>query len=162
MFRPLDDLDLSIIATLQEDGRTPTVEIARRAGAAEATVRRRLAELVDSGVVRVTAVVDPMRLGFSAIVVLLISVEMRQYQAVAQAIANLREIRYAKLLTGTYHIIAEAWFTSNQSLAHFLTDTLPSIPGITNCETVHVLALIKRSHECDQEALIGSEQSIAA
>lgn len=153
MPRSLSQLDLAIIAALQEDGRLPTAEIARRVGHAEATVRRHLAELLDEGILRVTAVVEPLHLGFSTVVVLLITAEMRQYQAVAREIAQLREIRYAKLLGGTYHIIAEAWFTSNQQLVRFLTETLPSIPGITQCETVHVLASIKRSHQSDQEVL---------
>src|SRR5689334_12737868 len=54
----LDEIDLKLIELLQADGRTSNSRLARALGVTEATVRRRIAQLEDSRVMRVVAVTD--------------------------------------------------------------------------------------------------------
>ena len=64
--RQLDPLDTTIIEALQKDGREPFRRIAAAAGVSEATVRARYARLCDDGILQVTAVTNPLGLGFEA------------------------------------------------------------------------------------------------
>ena len=47
----MDDLDREILALLRRDARTPYTEIADRVGTSEGTVRNRVEQLVESGVI---------------------------------------------------------------------------------------------------------------
>ena len=62
--RPLDDLDQLLIAALREDGRRSYVDLAAELGISETAVARRLRALMEAGQLGVTAVVDPLIMGF--------------------------------------------------------------------------------------------------
>ena len=47
----MDDLDREILTVLRRDARTPYTEIADRVGTSEGTVRNRVEQLVESGVI---------------------------------------------------------------------------------------------------------------
>ena len=68
--RTLDALDRSILAALQLDGRRPFRVIARDLDVSEGTVRTRVRKLEESGVLRILAFVDPLKLGDALIAVL--------------------------------------------------------------------------------------------
>ena len=60
----LDNVSKQIIERLQEDGRQPYVTIAKAVGLSEAAVRQRVQRLLDSGVMQIVAVTDPLQVGF--------------------------------------------------------------------------------------------------
>ena len=60
----LDDIDKAVIRELQVDGRTPYAKLGPAVGLSQAAVRQRVQRLVDSGVMQVVAVTDPLSLGF--------------------------------------------------------------------------------------------------
>ena len=150
----LTNMDYQIISCLQEDGRMPTVEIARRIGVSEGTVRRRLANLIQHEVLRVTAVVNPLKVGFHFSVYFGLSIEMDRFKEITQTLASLREIRFVHFLSGAYDIWISAWFVTMDDVVAFVTDKLASIPGVRRIETFYVQKEIKRSHLHDQEPLI--------
>ena len=49
-----DELDMKIIALLQEDGRVPTQDIAKRFNSTSSTIRKRIRRLEETGTMRVT------------------------------------------------------------------------------------------------------------
>ena len=61
----LDDVSKGIIEQLQQDGRRSYAAIGKVVGLSEAAVRQRVQRLVDSGVMQVVAVTDPLELGFA-------------------------------------------------------------------------------------------------
>ena len=60
----IDDVDKAIIEQLQQDGRLPYTKLGTAVGLSEAAVRQRVQRLVESGVVQIVAVTDPLTLGF--------------------------------------------------------------------------------------------------
>ena len=60
----IDDVDKAIIEQLQQDGRLPYTKLGAAVGLSEAAVRQRVQRLVESGVVQIVAVTDPLTLGF--------------------------------------------------------------------------------------------------
>ena len=64
--RPLlDDVSKRIIEQLQEDGRRAYATIGKAVGLSEAAVRQRVQRLVESGVIQIVAVTDPLQVGFT-------------------------------------------------------------------------------------------------
>ena len=61
----LDEVSKRIIEQLQEDGRRPYAAIGKAVGLSEAAVRQRVQRLLESGVVQIVAVTDPLQVGFS-------------------------------------------------------------------------------------------------
>ena len=55
----------AIIEQLQQDGRRSYAAIGKVVGLSEAAVRQRVQRLIDSGVMQVVAVTDPLELGFA-------------------------------------------------------------------------------------------------
>ena len=139
----LDAVDRKIIRVLQQDGRTPNVEIARQVGVSEPTVRKRLSRLVSARVIRITAMLDPIQVGFSTIAFVMLSVELAKAGQIANEIARLPEVRTIHLTTGGSELLVEAWFTSSNDLLRFMTQQIGGISGIRRTATSHVLQTIK-------------------
>jgi Lrp/AsnC family transcriptional regulator for asnA, asnC and gidA len=143
----LDAIDLKIIAILQQDGRTSNVDIARRVEISEATVRKRLERLLSDGVIRIAAVPNAAKIGFSTITFLTLSIDLSKLDQIAAQLERVPEVRAIHYTTGESDLVVEAWFPSNDALLHFLTHQIASIPGIRQTATSHVLRTMKDSSE---------------
>ena len=139
----MDDLDRLILQTLQEDGRTPFTHIARQAGVSETTIRNRYQSLVEEGIVRTVAIVDPHALGFQAPAIVAISVEPGSTDQVARAIAQLPEVSYLVLTLGSYDLLVEVLCRDQAHLADLITDQIHLMPGVRATETL----VIARSYK---------------
>lgn len=141
----LDAVDRQIISILQQDGRTANVEIARRVGISEATVRKRLERLIADGVIRVTAVPNAARVDLSTVTFITLDIDLSYLDRIADQLARLPEVRSLYYTTGESDLIVEAWFRSSEDLLRFLTQQIASISGIKQAATSHVLRTIKDS-----------------
>jgi DNA-binding Lrp family transcriptional regulator/CBS domain-containing protein len=156
----LDDLDRRLVAILQRDGRVSNVDIARELGIAEGTVRKRLERLTDSGIIHVTAVVNPGLLSEMVPVFVGVEVEMARVEQVAAALAAMPEVVRVAVVAGEYDIMVEAILPSMDRLLPFLRDTLATIPGVKRTETFQVLELSKWSSDWSIPEKAGSLRSL--
>ena len=60
----LDEVDKAIIRELQADGRMAYTRLAPIVGLSQAATRQRVQRLLESGVMQIVAVTDPLKLGF--------------------------------------------------------------------------------------------------
>lgn len=142
----MDELDMFILQTLQEDGRTPFTQIARQAKVSETTIRTRYRQLVDAGIIRTVGIVDPHALGFQAPAIIGISVEPGMIDEVAGLIAKLAEVSYLVMTLGSYDLIVEVFC---RDLAHFtdlLTNQIHRMPGVRSTETLTIARSYKLSY----------------
>lgn len=139
----LDSLDRQIISLLQQDGRASNVEIARRLGVSEATVRKRLDRLLAERVARIVAVPEAAKVGLATATFISLDVDLAQLDRIADALVQLPEIRAIYYTSGESDLILEAWFPSGDELLRFLTRQIASIPGIRRAATSHVLQTLK-------------------
>mgnify|MGYP002683961050 FL=1 len=61
----LDDIAKRIIELLQDDGRLSYSAIAKQVDLSEAAVRHRVQKLIETGVMQIVAVTDPLQMGFA-------------------------------------------------------------------------------------------------
>jgi Lrp/AsnC family transcriptional regulator for asnA, asnC and gidA len=153
---PYDDFDRRIIALLEKDGRMSNIEIAQRLGVTEATVRKRVARLLDEKLIKIVAVPDPVSLGMTTSAIMGISVDLKELNAVAEALIALPETRYVGYSTGQYDLIIEAFFPTNDALLQFLAEKISKISGITGTETSVILRVSKFAYEWEvpEEAMV--------
>jgi Lrp/AsnC family transcriptional regulator for asnA, asnC and gidA len=138
----LDGLDGQIIAALQENGREPFRAIAARVGVSEATIRNRYARLVDSGVMQVTAVTNPLGMGYDAMALLGVNVEGPP-ERVADVLATWQEAIYVVMVAGRFDLIVELVSRDRRDLLE-LVNRLRSLEGVTTTETFVYLDIAKQ------------------
>lgn len=143
----IDEIDRQILLHLQHDGRLTNSEIGRRLGLAEGTIRRRIDRMLSEEIVRIAAVANPFKIGLPIVVLIGIDVDPPRLEEAAHRLVEMPQVRYVGYSTGTYDIIVEALFPSNQALLHFLTNELAKIRGIRKTETSLQLDVLKRSYE---------------
>jgi Lrp/AsnC family transcriptional regulator for asnA, asnC and gidA len=143
MARALDELDRRIITLLQQDSRMPSAEIARKLGVAERTVRARISRLVDEGVVRLLAVLNPAAIGYEVTADIFLEVEPSRLQDVAQQLVTLPEVSYVGITTGDRDISIQVYVPSVDALYHFITEKLTAIPGVLGTKTYIVPRILK-------------------
>jgi Lrp/AsnC family transcriptional regulator, regulator for asnA, asnC and gidA len=141
----LDDVSKAIIEQLQQDGRRPYAAIGKVVGLSEAAVRQRVQRLIDSGVMQVVAVTDPLQLGFARQAMIGIRVRGR-LEPVADALVALDEVDYVVVTAGTYDLLAEAVCESDDALLELISNQIRSIEGVESTETFMYLQLRKQTY----------------
>jgi len=126
-----DELDYRIIRELHAEARVSASDIARRTGANERTIRKRIDRLVAGGVIRLTAILDPLAFGYLTAADIFLQAEPAKEGAILERLMSMPEVTYVALGQGTTEISVEARFRDNQALRQFLGHTLPGIPGVT-------------------------------
>lgn len=143
----IDGTDRAIVEILQKNGRTSNREIARTLDVSEATIRNRVARLVDEGLINIVAVPTPKAVGLSMSAIIGISVEMRRLDDVVDTVVGYGEVRYLGLSTGRHDIMIEAFFEDQEHMLHFVTKKLGQLDGVLNVDTSVILKVGKFSYE---------------
>jgi len=144
---PLDAIDREIVRVLQRNGRTSNTEIGRALGLTETTIRKRIARLVDDGLVNIVAVPTPEAVGTTLSAIIGVSVNLGELDAVSKTLSASPEVRYLGVSTGRYDLILEAFFSDSEHLLSFVSERLGGIPSVTRVETSIILRVDKFSYE---------------
>jgi DNA-binding Lrp family transcriptional regulator len=127
----LDQLDYDIIRALHADARLSASEIARQTGTNERTVRKRIDRLVEEGIIRLTAIVNPLAFGYVTAADILLDADPAHEAEIVQTLMSMPEITYLAFGQGNTEMSIEARFKDNDALREFIRHTLPAIPGLT-------------------------------
>lgn len=141
----LDDVSKSIIEELQQDGRRSYAAIGKVVGLSEAAVRQRVQRLVDSGVMQVVAVTDPLELGFARQAMIGIRAS-GALEPIADALAALDEVDYVVITAGSYDLLVEVVCESDEELLSVLSTKIRPIHNVLSTETFMYLQLRKQTY----------------
>ena len=142
----LDPLDNQIIDILRKDGRASNASIARELDLTEGTGRRRLKRILDEDYVHVTVLMDAGKMGYVSEALVGVQVDPDKLDEVARHIADLSEVGWVALTTGTYDVFAWTALPSPEALGVFLRTRIGTIPGVRRTETFVNLSVMKRGH----------------
>jgi Lrp/AsnC family transcriptional regulator for asnA, asnC and gidA len=142
----LDETDRAIIAQLQYDGRMSFTDIAAELDLSEGTVRRRVKNLTESGVLQVVAVVEPQFLGWNAAGMIGITVQAGQIEAVADQLAQFPEVSYLFMASGEFDLFVEVFCKDREHFVSFLNDKLHRVAGVQRTQTFMILKMYKLSY----------------
>jgi Lrp/AsnC family transcriptional regulator for asnA, asnC and gidA len=141
----LDDVSKAIIEELQQDGRRSYAAIGKVVGLSEAAVRQRVQRLIDSGVMQVVAVTDPMELGFARQAMIGVCVK-GQLEPVADVLAEMHEVDYVVITAGSFDMLVEVVCESDEALLSVLSDKIRTIENVVSTETFMYLKLRKQTY----------------
>lgn len=142
----MDELDREIIELLQTNGRASNARIARKVGVSEGTVRRRLRRLTQENIVKVIAVPNLDKIGYTTAALIGLQTAPGQLDKVADSISDMKEVHYLAITTGAFDLFAWVGMSSTAELGVFLRTKIGSIPGVVRTETFVNLDIRKRTY----------------
>ena len=142
-----DELDRQIIRLLRADGRRSNREIARRLDVPEATIRYRVRRLIESGILKITASVDPEHLGYALTAMISVQVEPERIGEASEEISAMPEVMWTAITAGAHDVMLMASFRNQDEMFDFLTNRLARVPGTLRTETSVALRVLKKQHE---------------
>ncbi|MCR4408049.1 MAG: Lrp/AsnC family transcriptional regulator [Anaerolineae bacterium] len=142
----MDAMDRAIISYLQYDGRMPFTDIAAELGVSEGTVRRRVKQLINSGVLQIVGVVEPQLLGWNAAGMIGVAVQPGQIEAAASQIAQFPEVSYLFMASGEFDLFVEVFCQDREHFVRFLNEKLHRVPGVERTQTFMILKMFKLSY----------------
>src|SRR3954449_4102027 len=139
----LDDVSKAIIEQLQADGRRPYAAIGKAVGLSEAAVRQRVQRLLDSGVMQIVAVTDPVQVGFSRQAMIGVRVT-GDVTTVADQLADMPEVDYVVIAAGSFPLLIEVVCEDADPLLELVSSRVRALPGVLSTETFVYLKLRKQ------------------
>lgn len=131
---PIDAVDRAIIRQLQADGRASYADLAAEVGLSAPAVRQRMQRLMESGLLQVVAVTDPLKLGLPVMAMVGIAVDGNT-RAVADAIGGIEEVIYVVLTSGSFDLFAEVVCADMDQLFDVVNNRLKSVDGVRATES---------------------------
>lgn len=141
----MDPASKAIIGALQVDGRRAYASIADEIGLTEDEVEQRVTRLQDAGLLQITAVTDPLQMGFARQAMLGITVAGVPPKVVADAVGQIPEVSYIVLTAGGFDLMVEVIGTSDAHLLELVTMIKP-ITGVTAVQPFLYLELHKQTY----------------
>jgi len=140
-----DDVSRAIIEQLQADGRRSYAAIGQAVGLSEAAVRQRVQKLIDSGVMQIVAVTDPMQIGFARQAMVGVAVS-GDVETVANKLAKIPEVDYLVITAGSWDILAEIVVEDDDHLLRVVNRDIRSLDGVERTESWLYLKLTKQTY----------------
>jgi Lrp/AsnC family transcriptional regulator for asnA, asnC and gidA len=130
----VDEIDRAILRELQTDGRIAYADLGPKVGLSASAARQRLQRLLDSKVVQVVGVTDPMRMGGQAMALLAITVD-GDPRAVAEELATHQEVVYSVLTSGGFDLFVEVVCAGPRELLDFVNDVVRAADGVERVQS---------------------------
>jgi Lrp/AsnC family transcriptional regulator for asnA, asnC and gidA len=141
----LDEVNREIVRMLQEDGRRPYSQIARKVDRSEASVRQRVGKLVEAGVIHFVAITDQLQMGYSRAAMITITVS-GDIDVVAEEVALIDEVDYLVATAGGIDLMAEVVAVDDAAL-YDVVGRIRSIAGVLQTETYVYFKIHKQTYQ---------------
>ena len=143
----LDELDFSILRTLQQNGRISNVDLAKEINLSPPATFTRLKRLERLGYIHhYVALLDWGKMGYDMICFININLQMHQPDEVEkfrQRISRLPEVLECHHVTGEFDYLLKVAIKNREDLDRFVIKQLTPIPGIARIYTSLALNEIK-------------------
>jgi DNA-binding Lrp family transcriptional regulator len=142
---PVGPGDEPLLAELARDGRASHAALAAAIHWHESTVRRRMDELRQAGLLVFEIDLDDRALGSNVPAMFWLSVEPSRLDATGRALAAHPEIPFAAATTGPTNLVASGLFRDTRHLYEYLTGELAALPGVSSVQTTPIIRTLKRT-----------------
>ena len=155
---PLDEVDRQIIALLQSDGRRAFTQVAEELGVSEGLVRYRFRRLVESGIMQVVGIADPLKIGFDLMVMVGVRVAADRHEDVVEELARLPEASYVASIAGRgVNVLVELVCRDSEHFRQVLHERIHRIEGVLETESSIILEIEKMAYGWGVPPVAGGE-----
>lgn len=131
----MDEIDYKIIKELQQNGRRSYKEIAKKLKVSDGTVRLRTEKLIQKGIIKIKALIDPFKFEHRIYALVGINLERRGHSEKMKQISKLKGVISVLNATGRYDLFIELFLDSQKELSEFLVNEISKVDGIQSTET---------------------------
>jgi Lrp/AsnC family transcriptional regulator, regulator for asnA, asnC and gidA len=100
LFENLDEVDHYIIEAMRQDGRVAFAQIAQKLNVSPGMIRVRYNHLSELGILKVVAVTNPLRMGYSTMAMIGIRTDGERMLEVAEKVSAFDEVIYLIVVSG--------------------------------------------------------------
>jgi Lrp/AsnC family transcriptional regulator for asnA, asnC and gidA len=143
----IDQLDLMILKEMEQDGRQPVSDLAKKLGISRANASVRLQRLLDKRITRIVAFANALDLGYHTNALIGVRVSPGEVDSVMDKLGTLPNVYGVAKVVGRYDLFIGANFPGPTDLSRFLVRELGTIPGLLSTEITIGLELRKTSFE---------------
>lgn len=137
----VDDIDLSILRQLTDNGRASFVELAELVGLSGPSTADRVRRLEERGVIRgYAARIDPESLGRGLTAYVSVSLVPDATRAFLAAVADLPDVVECHHVAGDDDYLLKVHVDGTRGLESFVSDRLKAIGGVARTRTTVVLS----------------------
>jgi Lrp/AsnC family transcriptional regulator, regulator for asnA, asnC and gidA len=142
----INGLDRKLIIELEKNGRASHVELSSTLGVHVSTIAKKMKNLENREIIKVRALPNPDKMGYTAHAVFTIKVENNLLESVCSNLYRRFNVNLIITTFGRFDILAVAYFPSWGQLINFVVEDLSKIEGIINKDIYFVKKIIKRSY----------------
>ncbi len=138
-----DRIDLQIIDTLRQDGRTPNKSIAKLLNVSETTIASRIRAMTERNVMRVTLQRDIYSLGYQFQGFLDLYVEGRSVNDVAAEVGTIDGVLATAIYLGSPDILVSFGARDREDLSRLINGEVAKVAGIARVDSYVALDIRK-------------------
>ncbi len=138
-----DRIDLQIIETLRQDGRTPNKSIAKLLNVSETTIASRIRSMTERNVMRVTLQRDIYSLGYQFHGFLDLYIAGRSVNDIAQDIGVIDGVLAIAVYLGSPDILVTFGARDREDLSRIIDDEIAKVAGIERVDSCVALDIRK-------------------
>ena len=143
----LDEVDVQLLALLQEDGRITNADLSKKVGLSPPSVLQRVRILEKSGLIRgYHALLDAERLGLRITALAMISLSLHQEQPIERfrrSVNEIPEVLECYHVSGEFDFLLKIVVKDIRAYEQLIREKLSKIKGIQQIKTSFVLANTK-------------------
>jgi DNA-binding Lrp family transcriptional regulator len=138
-----DRIDLQIIETLRQDGRTPNKSIAKLLNVSETTIASRIRSMTERDVMRVTLQRDIYSLGYQFQGFLDLYVAGRDAHEVAKDVGDITGVLATAVYLGSPDVFVSFGARDRDDLSRIINDEVAKVSGIQRMDSYVALDIRK-------------------
>lgn len=146
---PVDDIDIEIIKLLNQNGRTPNTEIAKKMNLSETAIRKRIKKMLEDEIIQIVAVVNQQKLGYVFRGNICIRVDIKKIDNVKNELHKINRVWYIAHLTGAFDFDVE-FSAKSQDELRTLIEQINKIDGILKTEVSIRLQLLRNRNDWEK------------
>ncbi len=129
-----DQINLSIIKHLRS-GRKSYKKIADKLSVSENTVRNRVQNLIDNGILEITGLVDPEAIGGHRVVMVGVKLKTMDLVKKGEEFSKLKGVISVSVVTGRFDLILMVLLKTGFGLLEFYTEEVSKLEDVQSVET---------------------------
>lgn len=141
----LKDTDWRLIEELVKDGRASTGDLAEKLGIHVTTVYRRTSALIKEQIIKISAVPNPSRFGYSASAFIALDVAPTKVDFICEDLSPYSEIHRIMTMINGSRMIVYLHTRDLEALFEFIKKKIAPLEGIINTETF-ISAMVQKTY----------------